>query len=248
MRRRDLLVIGGLMAAAIAVPPVLRRLPSQMAFTPLPGFDGFRRVQGGAVSSVNVALIGLESRLPEPANPDTVPPGNPCQALFGPGGWTADRVPVAIFSDFNCPYCKTLDARLIALRDDGAPIRLVWHEMPLLGQGSYRAAKAVIAAEFLGRGAAARAYLWHHNLRPGPAALGRMAEAIDLLPDMLRREFDSGRVNRKLSTSLALGGQLGIPGTPGTVIGRTLVVGAISPPDLNQLIDLERDAGPLTCA
>ena len=204
-------------------------------------------MQGGAVSSVNVALIGLDNRLPEPANPDAVPPGNPCQALFGPDGWTADRVPVAIFSDFNCPYCKALDARLIALRDSGAPIRLVWHEMPLLGQGSYRSAKAVIAADYLGQGAAAREYLWHHNLRPGPAALGRMAETIDLLPDMLRREFDSGRVIRKLSTSLALGRKLGIPGAPGTVIGRTLVVGAISPPDLDQLIGLERDTGPLTC-
>ncbi|WP_298841027.1 DsbA family protein [uncultured Roseobacter sp.] len=247
MRRRDALVIGGFVAAAVALPPVLRRLPSEFEFSPVSGFDGFRRVRGGSVSSGNVALIGLDDRLPAPADPPLKALENPCLSLFGPQGWTQSRVPVAVFSDFNCPYCKTLDERLVALETEGAPIRLVWHEMPLLGQGSYRSARAAVAATFLGAGDAARAYLWHHNLPPGPAALGRMAEALGLLPDMLRREFDSQRVINKLALGLELGGRLGIPGTPGTVIGRTLVVGAIRPPDLDRLIRMELEEGPLAC-
>ncbi|WP_300033170.1 DsbA family protein [uncultured Roseobacter sp.] len=248
MRRRDALVIGGAMAAAIALPPILRRLPSDLDFAPIPDFPGFRRMSGGAVSSGNVALLGLDDRLPAPADPAPPALRNPCKALFGPSVWAPGTVPVAVFSDFNCPYCKTLDERLISLAADDASVRLIWHEMPLLGPGSYRAAKAVIAAGFLGAGERARRYLWQYSLRPGPAALGRMAEALELLPDMLRREFDSARVAKKLAEGLDLGGRLGIPGTPGTVVGRTLVVGAIRPPDLRRLIGIELEEGPLACA
>lgn len=247
MRRRDLLVIGGAMSVAIAIPPILRRLPSDFDFEPLSDFPGFRRMTGGAVSGSNIALIGLDDRLPTPYDPPAKALENPCLALFGPEGYTSETLPVAIFSDFNCPYCKTLDKRLVALRDEGAPIRLIWHEMPLLGPSSYRSAKAVLAAGFLGKGEAARDYLWKRNLRPGPSALVEMAEALDLLPSMLKREFEGGRVAEALAVDLDLGSRLGIPGTPGVVIGRTLVIGAIKDADLKKLIDLERSEPQAVC-
>lgn len=247
MRRRDLLVIGGAMCVAIAIPPVLRRLPSDFDFEPLTDFPGFRRMAGGAVSGNNIALIGLDDRLPTPYDPPPKALLDPCLALFGPEGYTPEKLPVAIFSDFNCPYCKILDKRLVTLRDSGAPVRLIWHEMPLLGPSSYRSAKAVLAAGFLGKAEAARDYLWNRSLRPGPSALAEMAEALDLLPTMLQREFDGARVVNALAADLDLGSRLGLPGTPGVVIGRTLVIGAIKDADLKKLIDLERSEPQGVC-
>lgn len=247
MRRRDLLIASAAIGTVIAIPPVLRRIPRDFEFEPLPDFPGFRRMAGGAISGGAIATIGLGDRLPAPYDPPPEALKSPCLALFGPQGFTTDPLPIAIFGDFNCPYCKTLDRRLVALRDEGAPIRLIWHEMPLLGPSSYRAAKAVLASGFLGRGEAARAYLWQRNLRPGPQALAQMAEALDLLPSMLQREFDGGRVARALGADLDLGQRLGIPGTPGTVMGRTLVIGAIDQTDLNALIALEREAPQDLC-
>ena len=248
MRRRDALVIGAAVAAAIALPPVLRRLPSSFEFEPLPGFAGFRRLAAGAVSGGANPFLGLGDRLPAPA--DTVPaePVSPCLALFGTETWTSDRLPVAVFSDFNCAYCKVLEDSLTELEASGAPIRLIWHEMPLLGAGSYRSAKAILAARFLGVGAAARKYVWQRKLRPGPAGLIRMAEALNISPEVFQREVDGARTADALQQSLALGARLGIPGTPGTVVGRTLVIGAIKKADLIQLIDMERAAGALPCA
>lgn len=240
MRRRDALVVGGVMAVAVAIPPILRRLPSDFEFEPLPGFDGFRRMVGGSVSGAAGVFAGVGDRIPDQAPILASEPLTPCLALFGPQGWSDDTVPIAIFSDFNCPYCKVLEDRLMAMRDAGAPIRLVWHEMPLLGQGSYRAAKAVLAARFLGQEDAARDYLKARILRPGPTALRQMAEALDLLPDMLIREFQGRRVADALVQSLALGTRLGIPGTPGTVVGRTLVIGAIKDADLTKLVSIEQ--------
>jgi len=247
MRRRDLLVIGGAIGLAVAIPPVLRRLPSDFEFEPLTGFPGFRRMVGGAVSGSNIALIGLEDRLPTPYDPPPEALKDPCLALFGPEGYTTETLPVAIFSDFNCPYCKSLDKRLIALQDAGAPIRLIWHEMPLLAPSSYRSAKAVLAAGYLGKAEAARDYLWNRSLRPGPSALAEMAEALDLLPSMLQREFEGPRVVNALAAGLGLGSRLGIPGTPGVVVGRTLVIGAIKDADLKKLVNLERAEPQSVC-
>lgn len=247
MRRRDALIIGGAMAVALAIPPILRRIPSDFDFQPLEGFDGFRRLVSGPVSGGPDPFVGLIARIPDQAPIYEETLKRPCLSLFGPLGW-GDDLPIAIFSDFNCPYCQMLEARLIDLRDSGAPIRLIWHEMPLLGPSSTRYARAVLAARFLGKEDAARARLKSLPLRPGPVALSELAEALDLLPDMLQREFDGPRVTKALAASLALGARLGIPGTPGTVVGRTLVIGAIKDADLNALIALERDTPQTVCA
>ena len=237
MRRRDALVLGGIVAVAVAIPPVLRRIPSDFEFEPLSGFPGFRRVQGGAVSGGVDPFFGLdETARAVQSAPRQTPP---CTALFGPEGWQAGVLPIAIFSDFNCPYCKDLEGRLIALRDAGAPIRLIWHEMPLLGPASDRYAQAVLAARFLGVEDAARSLLSQQVLRPGPVGLRRLAEQLGVSPDRLIREAAGPRVAQTVADSLALGRRLGIPGTPGTVVGRTLVVGAIGQADLKKLIELE---------
>jgi hypothetical protein len=240
MRRRDAIVIGGAMAVAVAIPPLLRRLPSDFEFEPLPGFDGFRRVTSGAVTGGIDPFFGLDDRLPTPADPEPPPPRDPCLALFGPEGWSDDRVPIALFTDINCTLCKGLERELRTLAASGAPIRLIWHEMPLLGEGSMRAARAILAARFQGHEEAARQYLNTHSFPPGPTGFQRMAAALDVDAKLLEREASSRRVLATLAGSLNLGMRLGLPGTPGTVIGRTLVIGAIKPADLRALIEMER--------
>ncbi|ABG29920.1 protein-disulfide isomerase [Roseobacter denitrificans] len=246
MRRRDLLVGGGIVAVAVAIPPILRRIPTDFEFEPLPGFAGFRRITGGSVSAASNPFLGLEP--PDPSTPAPQRAGSPCVALFGPEGWQTGVVPIAIFSDFNCPYCKVLENRLMERRDAGAPVRLIWHEMPLLGAASRRSAQAVLAARFFDAEEAARAYLSQRFLRPGPVALRAMAHELGLPPDAFAQEVSGPRVAQALATSLDLGRRLGIPGTPGTVIGRTLVIGATNDADLTKLIEIESAQPQMVCA
>lgn len=246
MRRRELLIIGGVVGTAVAIPPILRRIPSDFEFQPLPGFPGFRRLQSGSFSGRADPFFGLVAEngaVSDMSQPDI----SPCLALFGPMGWENTTVPVAVFSDFNCPYCKILEQRLIDMRDGGHPIRLIWHEMPLLGPSSMRFAQAVVAAGFLGAGAEARTYLSTRPLRPGPTALRALAEAVGIPADALIREVGSPRVAEKIAQSTALGKRLGIPGTPGTMIGRTLVIGAIPQADLSILVRLEAAEPQTVC-
>ena len=248
MRRRDLMVIGGAMTVAIAIPPILRRLPSEFEFEPLADFPGFRRLAAGNVSGGVDPFFGLSERLPDQAPLFKNELNNPCLALFGAGGWADGTVPIAIFNDFNCPYCKVLETQLIEKVDRDEGLTLSWHDMPLLGPGSMLAARTALAARFAEKEREAREYLWRHGTRPGAAAQARMAQALGLDMGWFRREMESQRVAQALARSMALGARLGIPGTPGTVIGRTLVIGAIRPPDLNRLFELEREEGPLPCS
>jgi hypothetical protein len=248
MRRRDALVIGGLVAAALALPPVLRRLPSNFEFDPLEGFEGFRRLESGAVSGGVDPFFGLG----EPAS-DHVPlnegaPFDPCRALFGPEGWPSGKLPVAIFTDANCPYCKVLERQLLELRDDGVPLVLSWHEMPLLGASSERFARAALAARYLGVEEQARSYLAATPFPPGPVGLRRLAEALSVAPEDLTREIESSRVTQAMAKGLSLGRRLGLPGTPGTVIGRTLVIGAIKQADLERLVEMEQAEPQAICS
>jgi hypothetical protein len=249
MRRRGLLAFGAVAAMAVALPPVLRRLPTDFDFVSLPGLPGFRLLRSGAVSGGPdpFAGLGLDGRAFAQAEEFT-DAGRVCAALFGPMGWTAERLPIAIFTDFNCPYCKELEAQLVALEASGAPVRLVWHDLPLLGDASLRAARAVLAARILGEEDAARAWLWTHALPPGRAGFRRMAAALVLDAEALQRLADGSQVAGMLSRSLALGSALGLAGTPGTVFGRTLVIGAITPADQERLVALERALSHDVCA
>ena len=249
MRRRDALVIGGLFATAIAIPPILRRMPSDFEFSPMTqnGFAGFRRLYGGPTSGSVDPFVGVGRLLPDQAEPEESEPFSPCLALFGTQKWDAQRLPVAVFSDFNCPYCKGLEARLHALEESGGPIKLVWHEMPLLGQGSLRAARAALAGRFLGVEQAARRYLWTNPLRPGPVALENMAIALGISATSLKREVGSTRVSDSIARSMTLGTRMGVYGTPATVFGRTLVMGEIKDADITKLVQLELAEGPIAC-
>lgn len=247
MQRRDLMIIGGAVAVAVAIPPLLRLFPSDFEFEPLPGFDGFRLLRAGDMSASVNPLIGLSEPEADQTLPSPEPITDPCLALFGSPDKRVGALPVAFFTDINCPYCKVLEQQLIELRDREGIIDLTWHELPLLRPSSVQAARAILAARTLNAEPAARTYLATQPLPPGPAGLTRLAEAIDLAPEDLIAAESSVRVSQLLNEDLSLGRRLGLFGTPGTVVGRTLVIGAMRSADLTKLIALELSEQGAVC-
>ncbi|MEM1076397.1 MAG: DsbA family protein [Pseudomonadota bacterium] len=247
MRRRDALIIGAAIATAVAIPPILRRTPSKLEFEALPGAPGFRRLTAGSFSGAIDPFFGLDATPQDRAAQQEFASKPLCSSLFGPQGWPDGKVPVAVFTDTNCPYCKVLEARLFRLRDAGVPLWFYWHELPLLGPSSVRAARATLGARALGAEDAARSYLASHVLPPGPAGLARLSSALGVDPDALRTVVSGPLIDRQLAESLWLSKRLGIPGTPGTIVGRTLFVGAIKDADLDLLIEIEEGAPDAVC-
>lgn len=251
--RRNLLWLGGIALAWVALargPGLVRRVfPPDFAFAEIPGLPGFRRIERGDVSAAPPLLIGLDRAPPPP----TVPPrADLCAHLFGDAGDAVGGgpVPVAYFSDVRCPWCRVLTPLLVDRAGGaGASIRLAWHALPLLGETSVIAARAAIAAEAQGAGAAVHARLSGTPVVPAPAWLRRLADEIGIDGDRLVADMDAPRVDARLAVSRGLAGLFGFPGTPALVVGRTAVLGRIAAADLDRLIALERaEAASAPCA
>lgn len=242
-RTRRALLLAGLAGGGAALwlgwPRLAALWPVRLDFTPLSDPPGFRRL-GKARRSAFSPLAGLSGA---PAARAADPPL--CAGLFG-GPPPPGIVPIACFTDYRCPYCAVLDWRLHALADDpGAVVRLTWHDWPVLGRASDMAARAAVAA---GRQGAYRAFhkaLMGSAFIPTEGYLRDLATRAGIDPDRLIAEMDGPAVARRLAVSAALAARLGFAGTPGLVVGRSVVEGAVGAATLAALVARERAEGPV---
>ena len=239
--RRTVLVgaAGSLALAGLGVAVARRLAAPSLHFAPLDFPAGFRRLADDAMGGLS-PLAGLER---DGASFET--PGDICEALFGavPDG----KVPVASFSDYNCPFCKVLTKRLVAL-EGGLDLAIRWHELPILSPGSVEAARGALAAARQGRYAEFHDRLMRTSFRPNESYLRDMAQALDMDADLLIADMNDNSVGDELRQSRSLARLFGIVGTPALVVGRTLLQGAVDESTLRRLVAAERAEGPPPCA
>lgn len=245
--RRGYLLLGGA-AAAIALLPklwgALRPLPPA---TPHPTVAGFSLVDAGPVSGGIDPLIGLAA--PEASAADSIAPADighdVCAALFDaptPG----DGVPVAVFTDINCPYCRQMQRWLVEVPPAEAAI--TWHDLPLLGDASVAAARAIGAAGLQGAGPLMRERLHRTRFAPDPAFLTALAESIGLDAPRLLADMRSPAVEARIARSLGLAELFGLPGTPALVVGGAVAVGRREEAEFRDLLGAARDGTiPVPC-
>lgn len=213
----------------------------QPGFVRIEGLPGWRRVEYDGVSlagggATDAVLVGIGGTGPEV---EPLPVAALCSALYGET--QGSGLPVAMFSDFFCPYCRTLASRVAARADDPASgISLTWHELPLLGPASERAARAAIAADLQGGYRAFQDRLFSTPFRPTVAHLAQAASDAGLDPERLVADMEGEPVQERLITSRRAAETLGIWGTPAMTIGKTLVTGEIGDAALATIIDDER--------
>ena len=137
MRRRDLLVFGGIVALIYGLRALpWDRLPGRgPRYADIADLPPFRRLEGsGQTSGATPAFVGLDPPSEDAdqrrARADVVRV-DPCPALFGTDG-TPGVVPIAYFSEFRCPYCRALERDLDTLLVEfPASFRFVQHELPI---------------------------------------------------------------------------------------------------------------------
>ncbi len=246
-----MLALGGIAGAAAigfhAWPAVQRLIPHRFVFQDLNWPPGFRRISLGQVSGGPSPLAGIEAGVSQTAKKaaDWVET-HPCRALFGSEAIPAGIVPIASFSDYNCPYCKVLLDILVALEEDSRDsIRVVWHEWPTLGPSSEIMASAALAARRQGSYRRFHHTLMQTRFVPDTSYLTNLAERQGIDPQLLLADMKSPEVAWDVARSTALAKAFGFRGTPGLVVGRTAVSGAIGDAELRDLIEIERKAGPI---
>jgi predicted DsbA family dithiol-disulfide isomerase len=249
--RRQMLVFGAVAGAAAltwyAWPSIRRLVPHDFAFEDLKWPAGFRKIAGGQVTLGADALVGINRPSVAAArNANEAAEANPCISLFGSEPLRSGIVPIASFSDYNCPYCRVLSNILIELEEAShGRVRITWHEWPILGQSSRIMARAALAARRQG------GYLrFHHTLMrtrflPDSVYLKDLAERKGLNPELLRADMQSPEIAWDITRSSTLAELMGLSGVPALVVGRTAISGAISRAQLEDLIDIERESGPI---
>ena len=147
------------------------------------------------------------------------------------------------FSDYNCGYCKRMFAPVIALVANNSDVRMVIKEFPILSPSSLSAAKAGIAAQKQGKFEIFHKSLMTYRGQVTDDAITAAAKAADIDIDQMRGDMDSKDTTAIIARTRAAAAALGINGTPGFVIGDTIIPGAVDPAQLQAVIDALRAKG-----
>lgn len=245
--RRNMMVLGAAVAGVYGVKtlgPYI--LPGRaFDFASVDNLKGFRRIARSDGLSAGQFLTGLQ----DPAvRPQPLAEAEICQLTFGGRPTGRGQLAIAVFSDFFCPYCRILDVQVRDLAASDARVQVIPHEVPLLGVPSQWAARAVIAADVQGAYEVFHSRLIRTTFVPNPAYLRSVAAEENLDVAQFEQDMRSPKTDLRLQNSAALFRAFGFVGTPALAVGRTLVNGAISVPDLRTLIRLEIDEdAPASC-
>ncbi|MDN2567135.1 DsbA family protein [Aquibium sp. A9E412] len=151
-------------------------------------------------------------------------------------------VTIAEFFDYACPSCRALHPHLKRIVAEDGDIRLVMKDWPINGDTVLYAARMVLAADALGDYAPALDAVM--TMGP-PLRLGRIDDA------MRARGIDVGRVRDALDARLAgidallarnaaQARALGLPGTPGFVVGARLYRAALDADAIRRAVQAAR--------
>jgi protein-disulfide isomerase len=134
--------------------------------------------------------------------------------VFGPHD---ARVTFVVFTDYECPYCKRLDAELRKLQETyPADVRVVMKQFPLSNHPRATiAARAVLAAEVQGRGQAMHSLVFASAPTLDDATLQELGKQAQV-PDLARfwADVEEGFADAQIERDTNLGKQLAVRSTP----------------------------------
>jgi len=132
------------------------------------------------------------------------------------------RLTLVVFTDYNCPYCKKLDPYLEKIVAKYPDVAVIFKFLPYRAESSVTAARDALTVwrekpqQFLHFNEVLMAKKGYHDDASIVAAKKKAAVVVDT-PDNQSLET--------LKKSLSVAEQLGIQGTPATLIGNELLAG-----------------------
>jgi protein-disulfide isomerase len=142
------------------------------------------------------------------------------------------------FYDYACPYCKASNPAIERLISEDPGLRVVYRELPILGEESVEAARLSLAASKAGRFAQFHDAMWEAG-RPAPDTLAVASQAAGVPA----RPADSPEIEAELKKNFQLAGALGATGTPLFVIGDRVINSAVTYEELKKAVEDARAKG-----
>lgn len=145
------------------------------------------------------------------------------------GGWAGARdgdVTLVEFFDYSCGYCRQSVADVDRLIKEDPKLKVVFRELPILGEDSDAAAKVSLSAARQGA-----FYPFHLKLyaagRPTAATLARVQKEAGLDPARVAADERAADVQAEINGNIDLARTLQVSGTPAFVVGDQLLAGAV---------------------
>jgi len=148
-------------------------------------------------------------------------------------------VTIVEFFDYRCPYCKQVLPSLQALLREDHNLRFLYKELPVLGPQSVTAAHAALAAQRQGKYEAFHNAMMATKGQITDDTVYKIAGSVGLDVERLKQDMSAPEIEQALKANLALADALNIHGTPGFIIGKHIVPGAV---DLDALRNMIADA------
>lgn len=156
---------------------------------------------------------------------------------FGSSWRGAARPDVVLveYYDYACPYCKASNPHLERLLNDDKGLRVVYKELPILGEASVIAARMSLAASKAGRFRQFYDAQWAAG-RPAPETVAAAAKAAGI-PMVLPND---PAIEAELKSNMQVAGQLGATGTPLFIVGNRVLNSAVGYETLRDAIAAAR--------
>ncbi|MGQ0554927.1 MAG: DsbA family protein [Nitrospiraceae bacterium] len=144
------------------------------------------------------------------------------------------------FYDYRCGYCKKAASAVTELQKEDRRVRVVYKDLPILGEPSELAAKAALASQAQGKHQVFHEALLASHADMTKESILKVAVKVGLDTKRLEADMANSKWQAVIDKNRALARELGISGTPGFIVGNELVPGWL---DLNGLKELIARAG-----
>lgn len=161
------------------------------------------------------------------------------------GGNPDGDITLVEFLDYRCGYCRKAHGEVKELVEKDGNIRLIYKELPILGEDSVLASRFAIAVKQV---EGDDAYENTHDALMAmkgevtPTALSRLAVALDFNAEAIMDRMNSDSVAEEIGSTRALADQLRISGTPTFVMKDELLRGYL-PFDTMQALVAQKRGG-----
>lgn len=150
-------------------------------------------------------------------------------------------VTVVEFFDYRCGYCKRVAGTVTQLQKDDPRVRIVYKDLPILGEASELAARAALASRAQGKHLAFHEAVLASENEITKDELLRIATDVGLDTKRLEADMENPTWQALIEKNRALARELGINGTPGFIVGTELVPGALDLTGLKGLVTQARN-------
>lgn len=139
------------------------------------------------------------------------------------------NVTMVVFTDYQCPNCRIANRAMQKILAEDRRVQVIFKDWPILGEASKEAARVAVASDLQGIYAKVHDRMMRQTGRLDQRAMRTAVEAAggDWLRLVRDRNRNIDRIDALIARNSMQAFSLGLGGTPGYLIGPTLVRGAL---------------------